>query len=451
MAVATALAAQSYVVRGAPEREGREWVEWVQCKMPLRDGGRLVLHADFGSVHVTTGPSNRLACQVRLAAYARNEKEARASFSRYQLTARPFGSDGAWIEGRLPSKLLPGRSWGVSFNLQVPARLNLDLKTQCGGISVERLDGQLRAISAGGDIRAGDITGPVHVETAGGSIELGNISQRLEARTAGGHIYTGDVKGDAILSTSGGDIMAGMVDGTVRAETAGGNIVLRSASGPVIARTAGGQIQLGQCGASVRAETQGGSIHLDGARGRVDASTGGGSIALLQLMNAVRAETGTGRILAQIEATRSTFAASRLVSSAGDVQVYLPPDLPVTIEAAINEATGHRITSDFPLKTIHAPGDYVDGSSIRGYGSLEGGGPPLDLRTALGNIEIHTVNGQALKELKQCQAAFWKNWQEHWQERQERLRAFEKQQREIQRRLEEQMRRVEQEVEKQEP
>ena len=108
----------------------------------------------------------------------------------------------------------------------------------------------------------------------------------------------------------------------MHAETSGGDIALRGATGPVTAETAGGQIQIGECGATIRAETAGGSIRLQGAKGGVVVETAGGSIDLFRMQSAVRALTSAGRIFAEIDANRATFAASHLETSVGDVQVF---------------------------------------------------------------------------------------------------------------------------------
>jgi DUF4097 and DUF4098 domain-containing protein YvlB len=413
-------AEDSYVKRGTPQRQGRLWLEQAECSVPVKEGGRLVFRADLGSVDVRPGASDRLQCSVRLTTYAGNEAEARSSLSHYELIARRAENGGAYITGRLPSEKRQRRSLWVSFDLQVPTRFNLDLETQGGGVEVSKLEGELRAVTAGGDIHTGDVTGPVRVETQGGAIDLGSIGQRVEAHTAGGGIHVGDVRGDATLDTSGGEIVAGMVQGTLRAETAGGDVVLRGASGPVYVETAGGQIQLGQCGANVRAETAGGSIHVDAARGQVQADTAGGSIDLMQLMSGVRAETAAGHILAHINASRGTFAASSLETSVGDIHVFLPPDLPLNIDAVIEEAMGHRIMSDFPLSLRGGQGDFVAGT-VEGQGALQGGGNELKIRTVMGNIEIRKLDAGALAKMKQSQDAFWKRWQERWQEQQRHL------------------------------
>ncbi len=410
------------VRRGTPRREGRFWSEMDACYVPVKSGGRLILRADAGTVTVVPGQdADKLQCEVKLLSFTPSETEAHSFFSHAVLTARRAPADSAYIELRLPTRMPLASRVGAFFTVAVPRRFNVDVQTQAGSIQVCGLEGDLRAVTAGGDIRAGNLTGAVHVDSGGGNITLGSVGQRLDARAAGGSIRVGDVKGDGYFDSDGGDIVAGMIGGSVHAQTAAGDIVLRGASGPVAAQTAGGQIQLGQCGSSVHAVSVAGSIHLDGARGRVEAQTGGGSIDLLQVMGAVQAQTSMGNILAQIDAGRDAFAASSLQATMGDVHVFVPSDLPLTVKALIQSGMGHVIASDFPLSMrSQAPGDLGLGF-VQGVGALAGGGPPLILRTNLGSIEIRKENAQALARIKASQLEFWRTWQEQEKEQEQSL------------------------------
>ena len=411
---AQGLFAQGNVQRGTPTQEGRAWVEHATCEVPAREGGRLILRTDTGSVSVQPGANDGVDCRVTLRAYRASEDDAQRIFKSYQLDAKTLEGGGVMLRGRFSG---PGSHNGpsVEYQVSIPLKFDLDLETQGGDLSVAKLDGELRGITAGGSVETGDVTGPVWVETAGGDIELGSIGSRVEARTAGGAIRLADVKGDAVLVTSGGEIVAGNIGGSVHAQTAGGDIVLRGASGPVKAETAGGQIQIGQCGDSVRAETAGGSIRLHGARGLVQAETAGGSIDLFQIQSAVMAQTAAGPILAEINADRQSFAASKLQTSVGDVKVFLPPDLPLNIDAAIEQAFGKKIISDFPM---HIEGDEENfrNRTQRAEAALNGGGKLLRIRTIMGDIEIHKIDPSVLEELKARQDALWKAWQDHWKQ-----------------------------------
>jgi len=143
----------------------------------------------------------------------------------------------------------------------------------------------------------------------------------------------------------------------------------------------------------------------------MEVKTAGGSIDLWQIRSAVEAATAAGRILAQLDPADKTFAACEFQNASGDVLVYLPPDLPLTIDAAIDVAAGHDILTDFPLQ-IQGDRDNFVQHTLRGRGDLNGGGEVLRIRTIAGNIEIRKLDPRTQEELKQRQDSFWKRWEE---------------------------------------
>lgn len=411
MALPLAALDVSSVKQGGPVRRGRTWEQRSEFAAPVKEGARLLLRVDNGGISIHPMPGDKVICTVILRAYTSDEAEARRFFDSFQMSARSEETGGVFITSQSPPRVRHGANFHVQFQITIPQRYNLDVETQSGDISVEGpLNGEARLTTAGGDVRAGDLSG-ARIETAGGSIILGKIGSQLIARTAGGSIHVGDVQGDAFLETSGGEIVTGAVAGTIKAETAGGDVVVGGATGRVQARTAGGQIQIGPSGGSVRVETAGGSIRLQGARGRVVAETAGGSIDLLKVDGAVRASTAAGRILAEFNCTKKTFAPSLLETSMGDVYVYLPTNVPLTIDAAIDAAAGRQIQSDFPLDIQGDKGELVP-STLRGHGSLNGGGEILKIRTVAGNIEIRKIDDASLRELQQLEESNWKAWQD---------------------------------------
>lgn len=397
LAAAPAAAQRLDVQQGNPEKKGRAWVRESTCTATAREGGRLTVRADVGSVNITTGPGNKVECRVRVEVYTPDEARAKQMLDGYEVGMRVSDDGSLYLQGRFPRALIEKHdrslSLGANYDIQVPARFNVDVETRGGSLTVERLEGELRAVTAAGSIRTGNIGGPTRVETAGGNIEVENIGGRLEARTAGGHIRTGDVQGDAVIETSGGKILTGRVTGALRAGTAGGDIVVGGATRDVIVQTAGGKIRLGDVGGRVRAETAGGSIFLETAIGPVQVQTAGGSIHLVRVGSGVHAVTTAGSIQAQIAATRESFQPSLLETSFGDVVVYLPDDLPLTIDAEILQASGHTIKTDFPLQVTQDPG--YGPRTVEGRGQLNGGGAELRIRTTMGNILIRKAVAQA--------------------------------------------------------
>ena len=101
LAAAAPLPAQDamYVRRGEVVREGRVWVEGVNCGAGVEEGARLVLRADVGSINVKTGPERRLECRILLRAYTPDEQEARQLFNRFEVGLRATEDGGAYLRG----------------------------------------------------------------------------------------------------------------------------------------------------------------------------------------------------------------------------------------------------------------------------------------------------------------------------------------------------------------
>jgi hypothetical protein len=81
------------------------------------------------------------------------------------------------------------------------------------------------------------------------------------------------------------------------------------------------------------------------------------------------------------------FEDSSLQTAAGDITVYLPSNLAVTIRAAVEVANGHKIyASDFPNLKVTLEGGEWGPQRVTAEGTLNGGGHMLKVRTSSGNI-----------------------------------------------------------------
>ena len=218
-------------------------------------GGRFVLDADWGKVEVETWDRDAADVMVERAD---------------ELESLEFDEQEGTITVRARKKERGIFGWFRSddaplFQITVPRRFDLDLKT------------------AGGKIDIADIDGEVVARTAGGSLEIGEVAGSVHGRTAGGSISIADATGAVDVGTSGGTIRLGRVGGPVHARTTGGSIHVDDAQGSVSARTTGGSIRLGEVGGTLDAKTTGGSVRATLVRqpeGESSLRTTGGSIDL---------------------------------------------------------------------------------------------------------------------------------------------------------------------------
>lgn len=353
-----------------------EAVRTIHGTIPTPGPVSLRVAAEVGNVQLSGGPAGRLSYTIRLR--ARRGPGIQASLDSWPISVRREGNAILIATGRGPDS---GHTH-LTVTLTVPPEVaSVHLHSAVGNLSARHLAASLHAVTAAGNITADGIRGPVRVETAGGNIILGDLGGSVHAATAGGNIELASAAGAVHLQTQGGTITVGHAGGEAHVATAGGGIVIRSANGPVIAETAGGNIDLGQIAGLVHAQSGGGNIRIAAARG-VQCQTGGGNIHLTALDGPVHALTDAGSIQATITATASQFGASMLQSPDGNITVYLPARLPVTVEAAGGSGPGGpRLISDFPQITAAAAAGRV-------HIPLNGGGPVLRIATSNGSIHI---------------------------------------------------------------
>jgi TonB family protein len=389
--------------------------------LPTKDAATLHLTADLGSVRVVVLPPG-IAPEVRYSVHI--ETDARSPLAehlldRYGLSARNV-PDGVEIAGTLPPQLSRASSNGaqfwVEFEVAVPRGYNVDVKTDAGDIETQDIGGTAQLVTQGGNIRTGRIgmergrneatTLVAKLETEGGHIQVADVAGDLNAFTAGGHINAGNIAGSAQLHSGGGHIRAGQIHGRTDLETDGGNITIGQAGSFVAVRTGGGQIDFGEVRGSVRAQTGGGGIRIMYVSGPLEVESSAGSICLTRVAGTVRAATAGGTIRAWINpdapsspgGTVHLAGSSQLTSGKGDIVVFLPRNLAADIDAVVESGGERKIDAD-PALALAVQAAPVHGGSLHASAKLNGGGPPLKLRTSSGTIRLQFLDSEvALRE-----------------------------------------------------
>jgi DUF4097 and DUF4098 domain-containing protein YvlB len=338
---------------------GNEWVQEVTGTLP---GSRqLRVKSSAGGIRVQGSQRSTVGYTIREHVHARTEEQARREINHLFFTtssgeiatlrAECEGSNGGYID----------------FDVQTPAHISLvKLETQGGSVIAQNLAGRLEANTGGGNIQVDQIKGGLTASSGGGNIEIGKVG------------------GDVIVETGGGNIHIDSAAGRIQARSGGGN--LRIGDGKVMdLQTGGGGIVVTKCEGRIRAGTGGGSIELVDILGPAQVQSGGGGLKIGPIRGGVRAETGSGPIVATL-AKGATFVDSRLETSVGDITVYVPADLGVTIRAAVEVSRGYGIRSDFPELKITQSNQSWGPRESYAEGALNGGGPLLHVHTSAGNI-----------------------------------------------------------------
>ena len=115
----------------------------------------------------------------------------------------------------------------------------------------------------------------------------------------------------------------------------------------------------------------------------------GGDIRLSGIAGFVKAETAGGDIIVELDP--SNASSSSMETKGGDVDLVIPADAKVTIEALIRlrdwdhrDADDYDITSDFKAEA-HDRSD----REVRARYVINGGGKVINLETVNGNIRIN--------------------------------------------------------------
>jgi hypothetical protein len=262
----------------------------------------------------------------------------------------------------------------TDLEITVPRQLGLLwVNNLAGGVEVYDLDGNVQADTGGGPIAMDRIRGSVRSHTGLGEMKLGTIGGSLQCSSGGGSITLESAQGEVNCVTGGGDVGVKFAGGALMVSTEGGNIRVEKAGSTVRARSVAGVIDVGQARGAVFADTRGGSVRVKGGAGPMSLSTMMGNI-LAELM-------GGGRL------TDSTLQAE-----SGDITVMIPAGLGLDVRARNESGAAPRIISDFPEIRVRSVGfQSPAGPGTTGQGTINGGGPVLDLSTNGGTIFLRRV------------------------------------------------------------
>lgn len=373
------LAAAGYgQTESALSREGRYWVQTVTGTVRMEGTARLRV-SNRGALGLQGEERADIAYSLKKRARVSNESMARQALSRVSLKT---GQQGGWttVAASFPAH----NDLSADLTLRVPRKLlEVELDSEGGSVEAFDLAGTLKAETGGGRIHIDRVQGEVAIRTGGGEVQLGKIGKSVRCASGGGTITAESIGGEAGFNTGGGEIYVKEALGAVRASTGGGNIRVERAGGPVTAATGGGLIDIGQAGGQVAAESGGGSIKVRLARG-VRCESGSGSIQLVSVFGSLRASTGAGSILAELVAGKP-LEDSVLSTGSGDITVFIPSNLAVTIQAISDSPGLQKIISDFPEIQARV---FSRAGRAEAQGALNGGGPVLKLAASDGAIYL---------------------------------------------------------------
>ena len=205
-----------------------------------------------GGVSVRGVDGGRARLLVKVATTAETEEEARNLAEQVRIETQ------GTIRAAGPDRSGQGRSWSVSYRLEVPRRSDLRLEADNGGLAVEDVVGSLELETVNGGLHLDGVGGHVQGQTRNGGLHVDLSGEEwegegLELRTTNGGVHL------SIPSEYNARLETGTVNGGVHSDLPmTGRVRGRHGHG------AGGRIEtdLGRGGRLLHLETTNGGLHV---------------------------------------------------------------------------------------------------------------------------------------------------------------------------------------------
>lgn len=214
----------------------------------LRPHGRLAIDGDQNGGIAVRGAddADEVVVHARITAYARTERDAEAVARGVRVVSE---GDRVYAEGPERER---GRSWYVSYVVETPRRLDLQLTTRNGGLAVSGVTGRMELGARNGGLSLSDVGGDVRARTQNGGLSVRLTGRRwdgagLDAETRNGGVSLEVPDGYAAR------LETGTVNGRITTELP---ITVQGRVGRTLATDIGGG------GPPVRVSTTNGSVSI---------------------------------------------------------------------------------------------------------------------------------------------------------------------------------------------
>ncbi|MFC1570069.1 DUF4097 domain-containing protein [bacterium] len=245
--------------------------ERIEKSFNVNKGGTLYIDSQSGSIKVLPQNKDEVDVLIIFESKMGSLNKLRQDIKELNLKIGKDGDDVHILLEREDDSFFSSwwKKFNVKFEISVPKKYDVDLKTSGGSITVGDLDGTVLSKTSGGSLKFGKITGKVEGKTSGGSIRLEGCQGPVNVKTSGGSITIGEVMGTVNAHTSGGSISVEEVMGAIKAYTSGGSVnanITKQPKNDCELKTSGGSINVHlteDIQVDVDAKTSGGRIRTD--------------------------------------------------------------------------------------------------------------------------------------------------------------------------------------------
>jgi hypothetical protein len=228
------------LIAGPTAAAAETFKEHFEHTYPLAAGGAFALKDVNGAVAITAWDKNEVHVVAEKEVKARNADEGKRRLAelRIDATAKPGdlridthfprqtgGGFWSWVSGE------GGGGAAVSYKIEVPRGVRVDVETVNGAIAVHGTAADLKAETTNGAVQVGGVQGKIHLESTNGAISAVDTAGSVVAETTNGQIDV-DLKqvargGEMSLTSTNGGIRLKVphdIQASISASTTNGHV-----------------------------------------------------------------------------------------------------------------------------------------------------------------------------------------------------------------------------------
>lgn len=209
--------------------------------------------APNGGIHVTAWDKNEILVRAKVEAWGDSKSEAESTLAQVKVIAenQKVHSTGPKESGH------HGWGWSASYEIFVPARIDLGMETVNGGINVDGVSGSMKLETVNGGIHLARVAGRVKGETVNGGVHVELSGAKWEGEGLDLQTVNGGVS-LAVPEAYNATINANTVHGGVNSDFPGAKITKGQwGAGPNTL-----ELSLGTGGAPIKLETVNGGVKI---------------------------------------------------------------------------------------------------------------------------------------------------------------------------------------------
>ena len=323
-----------------------ELTEKIDITLKGKSGMRIIVDHSFGDIEVRRGSNDKITIKGEKRVTADDKQDAEEFIKKMQLKIEEK-TNKVEIKTEYPKDKEDINSFSISYTLEIPEDIDLNIENSFGDIDLNGLKGAFNVSNSFGELTAKFLEGEIQLNNKFDKLNADNLKGNPKITNQHGSLKISNVYGDLTANSGFGEIKVADVTGRARitgghgsmtVERVGATTYLTNEFGAIICREIKGDLFINNKHSSVEAEEISGDVSVNNSFGGVIITNVEGNVRV----NNEHAAITVRDVLKDTVEERTI----RLETSFGRIELTLPGDVSANITAF---TTFGEIRSDFNL------------------------------------------------------------------------------------------------------